>query len=445
MTAFRVILDVMMARQLAAAMIAVALGAACGKALNPAYCDDHPNDVDCRNSGMVAIDAPMGECTSSAMCASNPNGNVCDVLSQTCVQCIVGVDVNACTANPNTPQCGADHMCHGCILDAHCAASGVCLPNGMCADEASVLYARPGGTGTTCTKTDRCTFTGAIAAVTTTKKIVKLTVDMGVTYSERPLTLNVPAVQILGPSAKFQPSEDGNAISVTDGNVEIVGLEVLGATGTGVTCSGTGVTLTLRAMRIHNHGEYGVTTTGCTVTMERSRLSSNPLGAMLLEAGTLEIRNNIIDKNGSGTLENGNVAIRNSSGRFVFNTLAENDSKGGSDRVGGIDCTPANGLTMLVARNLLADYGSGTAFRGNCTISNMMGPMNYTTTDVDNAQFANLTDYKLTDESPTTILRDDPDSVLDCMIGSPARYIDDYEGEIRPFGFCDRGADEYKP
>src|SRR5262245_56220196 len=179
----------MMARSIVGAMIASVLAVGCGRQLNPAFCDDHPNDIDCRNSGTVAIDAPMGECTSSAMCANNPNGNVCDVLSQTCVQCIIGIDVNSCAGN--TPNCGEDHLCHGCVFDANCTASGVCLPSGTCADATAVLYARPGAMGTgMCMQTDPCSFTSAIAAVTSLKHIIKLTVIGGTTYREGPITFN---------------------------------------------------------------------------------------------------------------------------------------------------------------------------------------------------------------------------------------------------------------
>ena len=41
------------------------------------------------------------------------------------------------------------------------------------------------------------------------------------------------------------------------------------------------------------------------------------------------------------------------------------------------------------------------------------------------------------------ILRDDPESGPDCLLGS--KYIDDYAAETRPVNYCDRGADEFHP
>jgi hypothetical protein len=432
------ILCAMMARPLLGALLVVALAPGCGKQLNPAYCDQHPDDVDCRSSGMVAIDAPMGECRTSAQCAGNPSGSVCDVLSQTCVQCILDVDVTGCSGA--TPQCGEDHQCHGCIYDAHCPGSNVCLPSGMCADETAVLYARPNGTGTACTQAEPCTLTNALAQVTAAKHIVKMTATSGTSYSEPPITIaTTQPVQILGPSTTLRPSGAGHAIAVNATNVEIVGLTVANATGggDGISCTGTTI-LSLRQMRFLNNTGLGVSSAGCTVTIERTRISGNALGAMSLSAGKLELRNNIIDKNGTDQLENGNVRIQNAAGRFVFNTVVENRSKGGAQRVGGINCNPAAGEQVLVSRNIVSGNGGGNAFGGTCTTGNT----NFTGTVAD-AKFVDLTDYRLSSTTPTTILRDDPESGPDCMMG--AKYIDDYEGRTRPVNYCDRGADEYRP
>ncbi|HEX5059281.1 MAG TPA: right-handed parallel beta-helix repeat-containing protein [Kofleriaceae bacterium] len=415
-------------------MIAVLLLAAgCGRQLNPVFCDEHPNDPDCRNSGLVQIDAPMGECTQSAMCTGNPNGPVCDTGSQTCVQCIVGIDVSGCAGG--TPQCGDDHLCHGCVFDTHCSASNVCLPNGMCADETAVLYAAPTGTGTVCSQAAPCTFTTAVAAVTATKHIVKL-LPSATPYSEPPITIdNTQPMQILADSAIFDPTGTGDGLTVTATNVEIVGLTVKSATGDGVACSGTSI-LSMRQMNVTDNTGYGINSSGCTITIERSRFSRNVAGGMLLVAGKLEVRNNIIDHGGNAALDKGNVTIQNGNGRFVFNTIANNLSKGGGGRIGGIDCSPTSGLTMQVARNILADNGAGKPLGGTCTT----GTTNYVGKVAD-IKFSDAANYKLGPMTPTTILRDDPESVADCMTGT--KYIDDYEGETRPVNYCDRGADEF--
>ncbi len=427
-------------------LVIVALAAGCGKQLNQSFCDEHPNDVDCRNSGLVEIDAPMGECRDDSMCTGNPNGSVCDLGSQTCVQCLED-KAQACTGA--TPQCGSDHACHGCLVDAHCSASSnVCLPNGECADAAKVLYAGVNGSGSACTTASPCTFTTAVAAVDTNRYIIKLLTDGTAVFREPPITIgatSAPAVQVLGYSARFEPNAAGDAITVNGGNVEIVGLTVQKAQGgSGVACGPTGI-LSLRQMGLLDNAAYGLLSTGCTVTLERSRFQRNATAAMKLTAGKLEIRNNIIDHNGSTNLETGNINITNASGRVVFNTVVENLSRNGGGRTGGISCTHAGGQTLLVARNIVSDNGGGGAtLVGDCTYTSLNDtPLNYVGSDVTQIKFKDLTSYKLTDMSPATILRDDPESGPDCMSGT--KYIGDFEGETRPFNYCDRGADEYHP
>src|SRR5687768_10246492 len=223
--------------QVLVALVAVCAMLGCGRTLNPAYCADHPEDVDCKNAGLVAIDAPPG-CAANG-CVGNPNGTVCDTATQQCVQCIVGVDDNACVGE--TMICGDDNLCHGCIYDAHCTSS-VCLPNGSCAMEGDVLYARPAGTGD-CSLANPCSFTTAVQMATTARHIIKLTATNGTVYREPPIAFTMPiAIQVLGPSTTFQPTQDGDAITVTMGNVELVGLTVstaTGATADGVSCTGT--------------------------------------------------------------------------------------------------------------------------------------------------------------------------------------------------------------
>jgi len=244
----------------------------------------------------------------------------------------------------------------------------------------------------------------------------------------------------LGASAVYEPTGAGDAITVSAGNVDIIGLTIRNAGGDGVACTGAATLALRKAFNTDNAG-YGLSSQGCNVTIERTRFQRNPSGALKLTAGTLEIRNNILDHNGNGNLDQGNVSIANASGRFVFNTMVQNSSKGGGSRIGGIDCTPASGLTMLISRNIVSENGAGKAFGGNCTVptnANYIGK-------IADAKFTNTTEYKLTMMSPGTILRDDLESLPDCMYGNPPKYIDDYEGQTRPAGFCDRGADELKP
>ena len=431
-----------MARQLVGAMIALALASSCGKRLNPAFCADNPDDGDCRDAGLVVIDAPPAACARNEDCTADPAAGVCDTGLGACVQCIPGVEETACTGL--TPNCGEDRLCKGCVVDTNCPLSNVCLPNGQCADEANVLYAAPAATGN-CTKTAPCTLAMAVASVTAAKYIIKMTTTSGQAYSEPPLALSTAQpLQILGTGTTFQPSQGGDAIAVTAGNVEIVGVTIRDATGNnanGVSCAG-GARLTLRKMSIVGSNAFGVSSNGCNLLVERCRISGNPSGGLNLSAGDMEIRNNIIDKNGTNALTEGNVRIRNATGRFVFNTVANNNSEnGGGGRVSGVACTHSAAGTFLVARNIIAGNGGANAStNGDCTYAG-----NHISGTVAGVGFVSENDLHLTAMTPATnpIIRDDPDADADCKVNG--KYIDDYDGQPRPVGFCDRGADEYRP
>ncbi|NVB82671.1 MAG: hypothetical protein HOV81_30115 [Kofleriaceae bacterium] len=419
------------------ALVLVIVLAGCGKQLNPEFCARNPDDQDCRASDYVAVDAPKG-CQSNADCMGDPMRGVCEVSSGQCEQCVPDVDTSACTGS--TTICGDDRTCHGCITDMDCPGSNACMPSGDCADAANVLYVAPHGTGT-CDLGSPCSLPMAIEQLTAIRNIIKLTTMQGTTYDADPKLLldKAQKVIVLGIGATFTPTNDGAAISVTAGDVSIDGLTVTGAKGgmsDGIAC--TGATLSLRRVTSSANGEHGIKTTTCTLTIERSRFSRNPRGGMLLTGGTLEARNNIIDANGSTTLKNGNVELATVSGRFVFNTVADNQSEqGGGGRTGGVKCSKAG--TFLVAHNIIVDNGgANAATSGDCTIVD-----NFVGNDSAAVKFA--AGYHLSAATPVTnpIIRDDPNADADCKVNG--EYIDDFDGQPRPYQLCDRGADEYRP
>ena len=114
--------------------IVAMLAGACSKT-NPYYCADHPDD-NCAIDGAMSADVATG-CQTSDQCSGDTP--VC--VAPQCVQCTTTMAA-ACT--DQTPICGSDNTCHGCAMDSDCA-SQVCLPDGSCADQSTVLYASPTG------------------------------------------------------------------------------------------------------------------------------------------------------------------------------------------------------------------------------------------------------------------------------------------------------------
>jgi hypothetical protein len=404
----------------------------CGKQLNPEYCANHPEDNDCYGAGLASVDAPAG-CEVTQKCDMEPLNKVCEVATGNCVQCVPDVNVTACTGA--TTVCGEDRMCHGCLVDTHCTTSNVCLPSGDCALIDDVLYVAPQGQGN-CTKTSPCKLVDAIAMISTTKKIIKMTTTAGTDYTDPPLTITKP-VLLIGTGTTLT----GSAITAQGAAVEIVGLTMATATGDAFSC-GTGG-LTLRRVTVTGSTGYGVHTTKCPATIERSRFSGNPLGGMFLDDGTFEVRNNIVDHNGSNTLKDGNVHLNKAKGRLVFNTIAYNNSEnGGGGRTAGVLCAGSAGFR--VGRNIIVANGAANALiGGDC---NFGTADNYVSAGPDAVKFVSNTDLHLTATSPKTnpIVVDDLAAATDCQIDG--KYIDDFDGQPRPVnGFCDRGADEYRP
>lgn len=417
--------------------------AACKGELNAAYCADHLDDVDCRNAGLVRVDAPKPECVENADCAGNANGGVCDTARNVCVECLDGVDESVCTAN--TMVCGPDQKCHGCIVDSDCSSTSmVCLPSQSCAMEAAVLYAAPTASGSACTKSAPCPLATAVGQLSTARHIIKLTTTFsGVDYVAEPITIDKPfGVQIIATGTTLTPIAAGNAITATGQNLEILAMTISGTQGTGIVCAGG--TLTLRRTSVSGSTERGLDSTACTLTVERSRFSSNQAGGIRVTSGEAELRNNIIDRNGAGGTAgtvDGAVQLVNASGRLAFNTIALNLSRGGgSGRAGGIKCTAAGGGFAL-KRNIAA--GNGDA-NDNIQVNNCTSVGNYETPDATTVKFLNTNDFKLTAQSPAGAVLDDASATEDCKINGA--YIDDHQGDPRPTSaFCDVGADEFEP
>lgn len=417
--------------------------AACKGELNAAYCADHLDDVDCRNAGLVRVDAPRPECIENADCVDNANGGVCDTARNVCVECLDGVDEAACTAQ--TMVCGPDQKCHGCIVDSDCSSTSmVCLPSQSCAAEAAVLYAAPTASGSACTRSAPCPLATAVGQLSTTRHIIKLTTTFsGVDYVAEPITIDKPfGVQIIATGTTLTPIGVGNAITATGQNLEILAMTLTGTQGTGVVC--VGGTLTLRRTSVSGSTERGLDATACMLTVERSRFSANTAGGIRVTSGQAELRNNIVDRNGAagstGTVD-GALQIVNAAGRAAFNTIALNLSRGGgSGRAGGIKCTAGAGGFAL-KRNIAADNGEAN---DNVQVNNCTSVGNYETRDATTVKFLNTNDFKLTAQSPAGAVLDDASATDDCKVNGA--YIDDHHGAPRPTsGFCDVGSDEFEP
>ena len=130
--------------------------------------------------------------------------------------------------------------------------------------------------------------------------------------------------------------------------VTLDGLDLRGSgsptTAPGVQCqpaAGT-VKLTILNSTIQMSGKEGVTSSGCTLTLDADIISSNANeGVKLASSMFVLTNNNIVNTNGGTSgLPGVNITDASSTGTFAFNTVAAN---GGANTVaGGIAC-PSTG------------------------------------------------------------------------------------------------------
>ena len=353
---------------------------------------------------------------------------------------VIVVAAAGCGRHLNPEWCGApghrDPACAAlldagsavCTLDRDCPGS-ICLPEGSCAGQGSVLYVAQDGTGTACSQDARCLLATAIGEALPARSIISLA------PGRYPGAVTIDhAVQIVGAGATLTATT-GDVVSVT--NSVAADLYLVTIMGTG---AASGVTCTSGAML----GVHGVTITGnqqgvtsaCDLTLERSTVSSNTDGALAITAGSIAIHDNFLVTNGSDTARAASVSIAAGvTGSFDFNTVAYNNTRQSANT--GVDCNAkVTGVGNLVTDNMhkgafdMKPQVSATcAFTQSYTLPGAGG---------NDLQWVDVTaaaaDFHLTAGST---------AVLD-KVSCAARL--DVDGDLRPTGAaCDYGADELEP
>jgi hypothetical protein len=414
-------------------LITLALVAGC-ETRSTKYCGLHPEDT--FNCGFTDAGADAARsCAADPDCvAPDPR---CDLDSHTCVQCLSGAD---CT-RPEATICNlATHTCQGCIANSDCA-SQACLPTGTCGDDTSVAYVDPTApaANTTCTFASQCS---TIAKALATKmRFVKLhgTISEAVTLGK-----NVVVAFLADPGTTLTRPSNGAIFGMMAGDVvDVYDLELIGGAMTTVVAVGGMEVFRLHHVTIHDCGGPAIATNGGTFSLTRSRLYTNPGGALVLAGPTqFVVTNNFIYQNGTPALDQpaGGVAITVMTAgfnQFAFNTVADNHIKAMGADVGGVACTTV-GLTLpdnLIVHNDRAgnaqDTAANTSVAAACDYS-------MSKIAIDPAPFAFVApgDYHLTAAS----------AAIDVAPSSPENTNVDIDNDHRPTGAgYDYGADEYKP
>lgn len=410
--------------------IAVAIAAAlasCGKQLNPEYCAQYPNDPDCQNAGITAIDA-QPPCTTDNDCVMTPDRPACDTTAHQCVQCF-DTHIQACTAL-GLNVCGPDDVCYGCLPPAMgCTAGQVCVTGGTCEDQSDILYVAPGGQGD-CTAGSKCDLGIAIGKVNAgTGHAVQI--DDG-DYPGGPYTITGTGTIVLFPTNGASglvtiSAATGSVFTITTpGTVKLQYLTIRNAPADGITC--TQGTVEPHVVVLSGNGGAGLKSTSCAVTLDASKIHDNKTIGLDLANTIMDIKNNFIYANGSSNSPIGGVSLHGmTQGTLKFDSIAYNHAKNGAKNIGGLSCKQMG--TVDTTSDIIAGNDS-TQITAECKTA--PGYVNNSASGV----------FKATDD-----LHLDPGAPKPMIIDNPASNCSDtahdIDGDKRPHPvYCDLGADE---
>src|SRR5205807_6915199 len=101
-------------------------------------------------------------------------------------------------------------------------------------------------------------------------------------------------------------------------------------------------------------GGPALNTSGCTLTMTHSRLTTSRGGGLVADDSTLTmVYNNFIQENGDTGAATGGISLTGSTtGDLRFNTIAFNQTKTGGGNVSGLRCSTTGDVTF--AFNIVA-------------------------------------------------------------------------------------------
>jgi hypothetical protein len=384
----------------------------------------------CGGDSSRAIDSSTA-CSSDQQCSGSTPA--CDTQAMVCVQC---TELNASACTGATPFCGGDHACRSsCNADADCL-SGVCLGDNSCADAGRVLWVARDVTGTTCTPMDKCQFLTALNLVTSAKDIIHLDplgyqFTTGFMITKKVLVVGRGATVAVNQAPVFQIQGAGD--------LTLDAFSITGSPGNGLDC--TNGKLALRAQTLAGAKGLGISSSGCTLGVDRSSLHDNTQGAMQLGGGgTFKITNTFVFRNGNATDASvGGIQVLGSAtgSQLEFDTIVDNVASAGATNAGGIACnTTFAAPNNIIARNAV---GVSTAAANAQTLGTCAYPTSAIQNDV--AGFA----FVSPDVAPFNYKLGTGSKAIDAATTSSTVNVDN-DGDSRPQGAQkDQGADEKTP
>lgn len=342
------------------------------------------NATSCSASAPVcAADmSACGPCTDEGTCARFDATPHCGA-NGACVACRPEAAATDCPT-ATAPVCdAATSTCRGCSSGSECP-SGVCETSGACVDAATVAYvAETGSDAGTCTLAQPCrTIQRGVDVTDATRRWVLVRPGAFDTFSVAGQSMTILAEQ----GAHVTRQTPGPVVEIRGrSTVTIEGLRIhegLGSVGDGIRCTEDGAdapTLTVRGVTIDRNTGIGLRGT-CTLTVERSKITSNTGGGVSLASSTFTIRNTFIVGNGNatgvGATDFGGLRATAAGAASVleFSTIAGNAS--GATFVPGVECTSTAPTPLRLTSNIIYGNTGRAQVAGNgCTFAySVIGP-----------------------------------------------------------------------
>jgi len=331
---------------------------------NPLYCE---HDGDCQSGScdkmihtcaIVTSDGgvdgpPPMHCMSDMNCpTTQPH-----CMDGICRECVTSAD---CTGGK---VCGADHACGACTSDSQCSFAGGACEDGMCPPASDVVWAdcAQGCPGDGSMATPFCTLS---AASSTGRHYVVMT-PRSCPYDSARIQDGIQEIDGRGATVAVTGGESGIFVSGGQADVFVHDLAVTSST----TMAQNGIMVAnlghLRVERVSVFGLPGNASVGiradtANLIVRKSLVYTNAGWGMVIGDTMYRIENSFILGNGStiGTTPAGTGGVRvigNSTGAFVYNTVAKNVFEVPSPTMpngAGVECdVAANLVDSLLIEN----------------------------------------------------------------------------------------------